>query len=76
MAKQKKKIANGKLKKNNIDIIKNVSDLKREMLELIDNQKYVDAMDVMAKIAENQRMDSEIMEQISEALKVSLALDT
>ena len=63
MAKQKKKIANGKLKKNNIDIIKNVSDLKREMLELIDNQKYVDAMDVMAKIAENQRMDSEIMER-------------
>ena len=35
MAKQKKKIANGKLKKNNIDIIKNVSDLKRESVKIV-----------------------------------------
>lgn len=61
MTKAKSKIVNNRLKKQNVKQAEIFKDLKLRMQKLMEAEDYVAAMDVMAEIAANKKMDGEVM---------------
>lgn len=61
MAKIRNKIAGNRLKKQAIKQVKTFKDLKGDMQVLVEAEDYVAAMDVMADIAANGKIDAEVM---------------
>ena len=61
MAKLRKRVINSKNKKQKMQQQANNEQLKAKMQELVAEENYVDAMDVMAEIAQTGIMDSETM---------------
>lgn len=61
MSKIKNKIFNKRLKKNSEAQMETFRDLKAEMQQLMKAEDYVTAMDVMAEIAANKKIDPEVM---------------
>lgn len=61
MAKLRKRVINSKKKKQKMQQQANNEQLKAKMQELVAEENYVDAMDVMAEIAQTGIMDSETM---------------
>lgn len=61
MASFKNKIAQKRLKKQNVQKEQDFKNLKQEMQNLVEDEQYTDAMDVMAEMAEKKIMDGEVM---------------
>ena len=61
MAKIRNKIAGNRLKKQAIKQVNTFKNLKGDMQVLIEAEDYVAAMDVMAEIAANSKIDAEVM---------------
>lgn len=61
MAKIKNKIVSNRLKKQNVKQAEIFKDLKLQMQEMMEAEDYVAAMDVMAEIAANKKIDGEVM---------------
>lgn len=61
MAKIKNRIANKRMQKKTEAQEAAFRDLKMEMQQLMDTEDYVAAMDVMAEIAANKKIDAEVM---------------
>lgn len=61
MSKVKKKIANNRLKKQNAEQMETFKKLKYKMQKLMEAEDYVTAMDVMAEMAANKKIDGEVM---------------
>ena len=61
MAKMKKKINKNRANKRNAQAEQAFTGLKRDMQQLMAEENYVDAIDVMAEMATNRHMDGEVM---------------
>lgn len=61
MSKIKNKIFNKRLQKTSAARMEAFRDLKAEMQQLMEEEDYVTAMDVMAEIAANKKIDPEVM---------------
>lgn len=61
MSRIKNKIANKRIKKDAEARVEVFRDLKAEMQQLIEEEDYVTAMDVMAEIAANKKIDTDVM---------------
>lgn len=61
MSKIKNKIFNKRLQKTSVARMEAFRDLKAEMQQLMEEEDYVTAMDVMAEIAANKKIDPEVM---------------
>lgn len=61
MSKVRNKIANNRQKKQGIRQVEAFKDLKGDMQKLMEAEDYVAAMDVMAEIAANGKIDVEVM---------------
>ena len=61
MAKMKKKINKNRTNKKNVQAKQVFTGLKRDMQQLMAEENYVDAIDVMAEMATNRQMDGEVM---------------
>ena len=61
MASFKNKIAQNRVKRESARQEKNFGDLKSTMQERMASEDYVGAMDIMAKMAANKKMDAEVM---------------
>lgn len=61
MAKSRNKIVNNRLKKQNVKQTEIFKVLKAKMQELMEAEDYVAAMDVMAEMAANKKIDVEVM---------------
>ncbi|MGM9580125.1 MAG: tetratricopeptide repeat protein [Anaerovibrio sp.] len=61
MSRIKNKIANKRIKKAAETRVEAFRDLKAEMQQLMEAEDYVTAMDVMAEIAANKKIDPEVM---------------
>lgn len=65
MAKLKNKIANRRAKRESAERtevqVEKFRDLKEEMRQFMENNEYVAAMDIMAEIAENKKIDHDVM---------------
>lgn len=61
MAKMKKKINKNRMNKKNVQAQQVFTGLKHDMQQLMAEENYVDAIDVMAEMATNRQMDGEVM---------------
>ena len=61
MSKVRNKIANNRIKKQAAKQVEAFKDLKADMQKLMEAEDYVAAMDVMAEIAANGKVDAEVM---------------
>lgn len=61
MAKMKKKINKNRANKRNVQAKQVFTGLKHDMQQLMAEENYVDAIDVMAEMAVNKKMDGEVM---------------
>lgn len=61
MARARNKIVNNRLKKQNVKQIEIFKVLKSRMQELMEAEDYAAAMDVMAEMAANKKIDGEVM---------------
>lgn len=61
MSSFKHKINNKKKKQQESSALKELMSLKKQMKSLVEEEKYVEAMDIMAEIAEHKKMDPEVM---------------
>lgn len=61
MSRIKNKIANKRIKKDAEARVEVFRDLKAEMHQLMEEEDYVTAMDVMAEIAANKKIDTDVM---------------
>ena len=61
MAKMKKKINKNRMNKKNVQAKQVFTGLKHDMQQLMAEENYVDAIDVMAEMATNRQMDGEVM---------------
>lgn len=61
MSRIKNKIANKRIKKDAEARVEAFRDLKAEMQQLMEEEDYVTAMDVMAEIAANKKIDTDVM---------------
>ena len=61
MSRIKNKIANKRIKKDAEARVEVFRDLKAEMQQLMEEEDYVTAMDVMAEIAANKKIDTDVM---------------
>lgn len=61
MAKMKKKINKNRMNKKNVQAKQAFTSLKHDMQQLMAEENYVDAIDVMAEMATNRQMDGEVM---------------
>ena len=61
MSSFKHKINNKRKKQQESIVLKELVDLKKKMKAQFEEEKYVEAMDTMAEIAEHKKMDPEIM---------------
>lgn len=61
MSKARNKIANNRIKKQAAKQVEAFKDLKADMQKLMEAEDYVAAMDVMAEIAGNGKVDAEVM---------------
>ena len=61
MAKMKKKINKNRMNKKSVQAKQAFTSLKHDMQQLMAEENYVDAIDVMAEMATNRQMDGEVM---------------
>lgn len=61
MAKMKKKINKNRMNKKSVQAKQVFTGLKHDMQQLMAEENYVDAIDVMAEMATNRQMDGEVM---------------
>ena len=61
MAKMKKKINKNRMNKKSVQAKQVSTGLKHDMQQLMAEENYVDAIDVMAEMATNRQMDGEVM---------------
>lgn len=61
MAKFKNKINKNKMRKKNVQSEKEFTGLKHDMQQFMKAEDYVEAIDVMAEMANNRQMDGEVM---------------
>ena len=61
MAKFKNKINKNKMRKKNVQSEKEFTGLKHDMHQFMQAEDYVEAIDVMAEMAVNKKMDGEVM---------------
>lgn len=61
MARMKKKINKNRMNKKNVQAKQAFTGLKHDMQQLMAEEGYVDAIDVMAEMATNRQMDGEVM---------------
>lgn len=61
MSKVRNKIINNRLKKQKVKQVEVFNELKQKMQRLIEAEDYVAAMDVMAEMAVNRKIDAEVM---------------